>query len=68
MLWTTKSNEIKTGCTVHFVTEKLDSGSKIIQKIFFVNSNYDEKILKLKTQKLEYKAYPEAIIRIFRYN
>tara|TARA_E500000178_G_scaffold308456_1_gene322136 strand:- start:490 stop:1053 length:564 start_codon:yes stop_codon:yes gene_type:complete len=63
-----KSKEIKAGCTVHFVNEKLDSGSKIIQKIFFVNSNYDEKILKLKTQKLEYKAYPEAIIRIFRYN
>ena len=63
-----KSKEIKAGCTVHFVNEKLDSGSKIVQKIFFVNSKYDEKILKVKTQKLEYNAYPEAIIRIFRYN
>ncbi len=61
-----KSNEIKTGCTVHFVTEKLDSGSKIIQKYFFLNKNDNENTLKKKTQKLEHKAFPEAIIKIFR--
>ena len=31
-----KGKEIKTGCTVHFVNEKLDSGNKIVQKIFFI--------------------------------
>ena len=61
-----KSREIKAGCTVHFVNEKLDSGSRITQKIFFINKNDNEEILKRKTQKLEHKAYPEAIIKIFR--
>lgn len=63
-----KNNEIKTGCTVHYVNEKLDSGQIIVQKSFYINSNDNEKTLKIKTQKLEYKVFPEAIIRIFRYN
>ena len=62
-----KNNERKAGCTVHFVNEKLDSGSKIIQKQFLIKNADNEKILKYKTQKLEYRAFPEAIIRIFRY-
>ena len=62
-----KNNEKKTGCTVHYVNEKLDSGSAITQKMFFLNSDDDEPSLKLKTQKLEYKAFPEAIVKIFRY-
>ena len=63
-----KNKEKKTGCTVHFVNEKLDSGTNIIQKSFFIDKNDNEKILKDKTQKLEYKAFSEAIIKIFRYN
>tara|TARA_X000000950_G_scaffold18119_1_gene19682 strand:+ start:1136 stop:1699 length:564 start_codon:yes stop_codon:yes gene_type:complete len=63
-----KNKEKKAGCTVHFVNEKLDGGNKIIQKYFFININDDEASLKKKTQKLEYKAYPEAIIKIFRNN
>ena len=62
-----KSKEKKAGCTVHLVNKKLDSGIKIIQKKFFIDDKDDEIILKNKTQKLEYRAYPEAIIRIFRY-
>ena len=61
-----KNNEIKTGCTVHYVNEKLDSGNIIIQKSFFINPRDNEDILKIKTQKLEYKAFPEAIIKIFQ--
>jgi len=61
-----KNNEKKAGCTVHYVSEKLDSGSTIIQKNFFINRKDDETILKNKTQKLEYSAFPEAIIKIFR--
>ena len=61
-----KNKEKKAGCTVHYVNEKLDSGNVIIQKKFLIRDNDDEKILKKKTQKLEYKAFPEAIIKIFR--
>ena len=61
-----KNKEKKGGCTVHFVNESLDSGSTIIQKIFEINNKDNEEILKTKTQKLEYRAFPEAIIKIFR--
>jgi phosphoribosylglycinamide formyltransferase 1 len=63
-----KNKELRAGCTVHYVNEKLDSGSTIIKKSFFINANDDEGILKKKTQQLEYKAFPEAIIKIFRNN
>lgn len=61
-----ESKEIKAGCTVHYVNEKLDSGSMIVQKEFFIENKDNEKTLKNKTQKLEYRAFPEAIIKIFR--
>ena len=61
-----KRGEIKAGCTVHYVNEKLDSGSAIIQKKFFIEGDDNEKTLKFKTQKLEYNAFPEAIIKVFR--
>ena len=60
-----KNEEKKAGCTVHYVNKKLDSG--IVQKKFFINKKDDENVLKNKTQKLEYRAYPEAIVKIFRY-
>ena len=63
-----KNNEKKTGCSVHFVNEKLDSGKIIIQKRFYIEKKDDEYILKKKTQTLEHKAFPEAIVKIFRYN
>ena len=61
-----KNKEKKTGCTVHYVNEKLDSGMIITKKSFYIELNDDEKTLKQKTQTLEYRAYPEAIIKIFR--
>jgi len=61
-----RSNEVKAGCTVHFVNSKLDGGSTIIKKIFFIDPDDNEQHLKKKTQKLEYKAFPEAIVKIFR--
>ena len=63
-----KNNEIKTGCTVHYVDKNLDSGKQILQKKFFITSDDSIESLKHKTQSLERKAFPEAIIRIFRYN
>jgi len=62
-----ENGEKKTGCTVHYVNNKLDDGNIIVKKCFFLDSDEDEKTLKQKTQNLEYKAYPEAIIKIFQY-
>ena len=61
-----KNKEKKTGCTVHYVNAKLDSGHIISKKSFYISKEDDEKTLRLKTQKLEYKIFPEAIIKIFR--
>ena len=61
-----KNREKRTGCSVHYVTEKLDSGNIIIQKGFFIDPKDDEIILKKKTQRLEYRAFPEAVIKIYR--
>ena len=44
----------------------LDDGNIIVQKYFYLTSGDNETSLKQKTQTLEYKAYPEAIIRVFR--
>ena len=58
--------EKKTGCTVHFVTEKLDSGKIILKKFFYIDDKDNIKTLKKKTQRLEYNAFSEAIIRIIK--
>ena len=63
-----KKKEIKTGCTVHFVNEKLDGGRIIAQKSFYIMINSNVSDLKKRTQNLEYSAYPEALIKIFRAN
>ena len=46
-----KSREIKTGCTVHFVNNKLDSGSTITQKIFYIKTMDSVEDLKKKNSK-----------------
>ena len=61
-----ENKERKTGCTVHFVNEKLDGGKIITQKIFHIGLKDDVEDLKIKTQRLERLAFPEAIIKIFR--
>jgi len=61
-----KLKEKITGCTVHSVNEKLDSGKKILQKKVIVSQDDNEKTLKAKVQKVEYKAYAEAVIRMFK--
>ena len=62
-----KNRESKAGCTVHYVNNKLDNGKTIVQKTFFINSKDNLYTMKKKTQKLEYRAFPEAIIKIFSY-
>ena len=61
-----KNREKTTGCTVHYVNERLDNGKAILQKKIFIETSDNEEMLKKKTQKLEYRAFPEAIIQIFR--
>ena len=61
-----KNKEKKTGCTVHYVNNKMDDGHIILKKKFYIDLKDNVETLKRKTQKLEYKAYPEAIIKIFR--
>lgn len=63
-----ENKEKKTGCTIHFVNEKLDSGKIIVQKSFYIQENDNINILKIKTQKLEHLAFAEAIRKIYRYN
>ena len=60
-----QNKEKKTGCTVHFVNNKLDSGKIILKKFFYIESSDNKKTLKIKTQKLEYTSYSQAIIKIF---
>ena len=61
-----ENKEIKTGCTVHYVNNKLDDGDIITKKSFYISSNDNIDSLKFKTQQLEYRAYPEAIIKFFK--
>ena len=61
-----KNKEIKSGCTVHYVNNKLDAGHIIYNKKFFLIPSDNETTLKHKTQNLEHKAFPQAIISIFR--
>ena len=55
-----------TGCTVHYVTDKLDSGKIILKKKINILSRDDTLKLKIKVQNQEYKAYSEAIYSIYR--
>ena len=58
--------EKKTGCTVHYVNEKLDAGKIILKKFFYIDVNDNVETLKKKTQKLEYLAFSEAVLKIFK--
>ena len=56
-----KNKEKFSGCTVHFVTNKLDSGKIILQKRIKVAKQDNEKNLKKKILKIEHLLYPKAI-------
>ena len=53
-----------SGCTVHFVTAKLDSGKIIIQKKVKINKKDTPRTLANKILAEEHKLYPEAILKI----
>ena len=56
-----KNRETETGCTIHFVTNELDSGPILIQKKCVIEKNDTQHSLKKKVQKLEGEAFIEAI-------
>ena len=60
-----RNNEKYSGCTVHYVTEKLDSGKIILQKKIKITKNETEISLDRKIIKEEHKLYPQAISKIF---
>ena len=47
-----QKKEKKTGCTVHFVNEKLDAGKIILKKSFYINSKDNISSLKKKKKAL----------------
>ena len=46
-----KKKEKKTGCTVHFVNEKLDSGKIILKKFFYIDNKDNVETLEKKDPK-----------------
>ena len=59
-----ENNEKMTGCSVHLVNEKLDSGEIILQKKIKIFKKDNVKSLKNRVLKEEYKLYPKSIIKI----
>ena len=59
------ANEKYSGCTVHFVNSKLDSGKIILQKKVKINKNETVKTLSKKILIQEHKLYPKAILKVF---
>ena len=60
-----KNKERFSGCTVHFVTKKLDSGKIIMQKKVRITKKENSISLAKKILKQEHELYPAAIMKIF---
>ena len=63
-----KNKEKFTGCTVHLVNEKLDSGKIILQKKVRILKKDSEISLSKKVLKIENKIYPKAIKKFVNSN
>ena len=59
------NNEKYSGCTVHFVNSKLDSGKIILQKKVKISKNDTKNSLARKILIQEHKFYPRSILKIF---
>jgi len=60
-----KNNEKYSGCTVHYVNSKLDSGKIILQKKIKIKKNDTPQNLAKRILVEEHKLYPKAILKIF---
>ncbi len=63
-----KNKEKFSGCTVHFVSEKLDSGKIIMQKKVKILKSDKPKKLEKRVLTVENKLYPKAIKKILSMN
>ena len=59
------NNDKYSGCTVHFVNSRLDSGKIIIQKKVKISKRDTVKTLAKKILVQEHKLYPKAISKVF---
>ena len=59
------NKEKYSGCTVHFVNSRLDSGKIILQKKIKISKNETETSLAKKVLVEEHKLYPKAILKVF---
>jgi len=60
-----KNKDKFSGCSVHYVTAKLDSGKIILQKKVRITTRDNPASLAKKILKQEHRLYPAAIIKIF---
>tara|TARA_B100001121_G_C18611683_1_gene584753 strand:- start:584 stop:1168 length:585 start_codon:yes stop_codon:yes gene_type:complete len=58
------NNESYSGCTVHYVNSKLDSGKIILQKRVKILKNDDIKTLSKRVLKQEHQLYPKALNKV----
>ena len=61
------NNEKYSGCTVHFVNSRLDSGKIILQKKVKISKFDTAKSLAKKVLIQEHKLYPKAIRKVFSF-
>ena len=61
-----KNNDKYSGCTVHYVTKKVDSGKIILQKKVKIRRNDSLNTLTKKVLLEEHKLYPRAISKVFK--
>ena len=59
------NKEKYSGCTVHFVNSRLDSGRIILQKKVKISKKDTETSLAKKILVQEHKLYPKAILKVF---
>ena len=59
------NNEKYSGCSVHFVNSKLDSGKVILQKKVKISKNETKQSLAKKVLVQEHKLYAKAILKVF---
>ena len=59
------NKEKYSGCTVHFVNSRLDSGKIILQKRVKIKKNETKNSLAKKILIQEHKLYPKAILKVF---
>tara|TARA_A100001015_G_scaffold305752_1_gene398941 strand:- start:496 stop:1077 length:582 start_codon:yes stop_codon:yes gene_type:complete len=60
-----KNKERYSGCTIHFVNSRLDSGKIILQKKVKISKKETEVSLAKKILVQEHKLYPKAILKVF---